>query len=218
MTPLRPGPLWEIALLGAHCDDIAIACGATLQLLCRAQPGLTVHALVCTGGGSAREAEEHEALARLCGNATLRLTVLDLPDGLLPDHFVQVKSAVAALRDGSDVDLVFAPQPGDAHQDHRLLGEIAPTIFRDHLILGYEVLKWESDLPRVTTYQPLTDTDLATKLAVLRDCYPSQSAHDWFDDEAFRGLARIRGVQCHAPYAEGFVTDKLNLDVGGATR
>ncbi|NNG38550.1 PIG-L family deacetylase [Flexivirga sp. ID2601S] len=218
MNPLHPGLLQEVAVLGAHCDDIAIGCGATLQLICRARPGLTVRALVLTGGSSVRADEEHAALSALCGPASVHLTVLDLPDGRVPEHFAEAKDAVAGLRDDSDVDLVLAPHAGDAHQDHRLLGEITPTIFRDHPVLGYEVLKWESDLPRTTLYQPLSAADIDDKLQVLRTCYPSQAGHDWFDDEAFRGLARLRGVQCRAPYAEGFVTDKLTLDLSSPSR
>lgn len=98
-----------------------------------------------------------------------------------------------------------------------MVAEIAPTVFRDHLVLGYEILKWESDLPVTTVYQPLERAALDHKVSVLHECYPSQAGHDWFDDEAFRGLARIRGAQCHAPYAEAFVVAKMSFQLGETT-
>lgn len=211
MRALHLDDVHEVVLLAAHCDDLAIGAGGTIRLLAGANPGLRVHALVATGGGTVREGEERAALAALCPGADLELTVLDLPDGLLPQHAEQLKRQVRELARRTGPDLVLAPQAGDAHQDHRLLARITPTEFRDHLTLGYEIAKWESDLPTTTLYVPLDDAQLEAKLAVLRAHYPSQTAHDWFDDEAFRGLARVRGVQCHARWAEAFCTTKLIL-------
>ena len=214
MTVLQPGPLRRIAVVGAHCDDIAIGCGGTLAAICAANPGIAVGALVLTGGGTDRAAEEETALHRLCAGADLTLQVVDLPDGRLPAHFAEVKDAFLALRALGVPDLVLGPQRGDAHQDHRLVAQIVPTIFRTQPALGYEILKWEGDLPTATIYQPLTPEQVDHKLAVLQDCYPSQVDHDWYDDEAFRGLARLRGVQCHTRYAEAFVAEKLVVQLG----
>lgn len=212
MIGLAPAaPIEHVIALGAHCDDIAIGCGGALQALCAAHPGIAVHAVILTGGGTDREAEERAALQQLCGDADLRVDVLDLPDGRVPVHFERAKDAVIGARAAAAPDLVFAPYAGDAHQDHRTVAEIAPTVFRDQLILGYEILKWESDLPRPSAYHPLTDEQLAGKLRVLHECYPSQRGHDWYDAECFSGLARVRGAQCHARYAEAFVADKFTV-------
>ncbi|WP_328394642.1 PIG-L deacetylase family protein [Nocardia sp. NBC_00416] len=216
MIDLVPARLDEIALLGAHCDDIAIGMGATLLTLTRRRPGLRVRALVLSGGATTRADEERTALGAFCVNADLESTVLDIPDGRAPAHWDQVKTALAQFRRGTDPDIVFAPQRGDAHQDHRLLAELATTEFRDHLILGYEILKWETDTPRPALLHPVSPETAAEKARLLAECYPSQSGRDWFDDEAFLGLARIRGVQCHAAYAEGFELTKAVLDFGGA--
>lgn len=201
----------RVVLVGAHCDDIAIGAGASVLALRRANPGAEASALVLTGGGTAREAEERAAMTALLGpDGDDRLTVLDLPDGRLPEHRAAVKDALQdAARGGAD--LVIGPQAGDAHQDHRLLGEMIPTAFRDALHLGYEILKWESDLPRTTLYLPAEDADVAEKVRLIEACYPSQRGHDWFDEEAFRALMRVRGVQCHHRHAEAFVVDKLVL-------
>lgn len=212
---LGPARLGEVALLGAHCDDIAIGMGATLLTLARGYPGLRVRALVLSGGGTERETEERVALGSFCPGADLDVRVLDVPDGRGPAHWDRVKAALAEFRRDTEPDIVFAPQPGDAHQDHRLLAELVPTEFRDHLVLGYEILKWETDTPRPTVLHPVPAEIAAEKARLLAECYPSQAHRDWFDDAAFLGLARIRGVQCHSAYAEGFVPAKAVLDFGG---
>ncbi|MEU1520901.1 PIG-L family deacetylase [Nocardia rhamnosiphila] len=215
MITLAPARLGEVALLGAHCDDIAIGMGATLLTLTRGNPGLRVRALVLSGGGTARASEENAALERFCADAELDLTVLDVPDGRAPAHWDRVKSALAEFRRDTDPELVFAPQRGDAHQDHRLLAELVTTEFRDHLVLGYEILKWETDTPRPVVLHPVAPEIAAEKARLLAECYPSQAHRDWFDEAAFLGLARIRGVQCHSEYAEGFELTKAVLDLGG---
>lgn len=216
MITLAPAGLTEIAVLGAHCDDIAIGMGATLLTLTRAYPGLRVRALVLSGGGTAREAEEYKALGAFCAGADLELTVLDVPDGRAPAQWDRVKSELARFRRGTEPQLVFAPQSADAHQDHRMLARLVPTEFRDHLVLGYEILKWETDTPRPVVLHPVPAQTVREKARLLAECYPSQAARDWFDADAFLGLARIRGVHCHSAYAEGFELVKAVIDFGGA--
>ncbi|UQS24411.1 PIG-L family deacetylase [Amycolatopsis thermalba] len=218
MQALTFPDLRSVALLGAHCDDLAIGAGGALLTLCADRPDLAVHALVLSGGGTARAAEEQAALTEFCAPAHVELTVLDLPDGRMPAHWDAVKEAVTALRGRVTPDLVFAPQPGDRHQDHRLLAEIAPTVFRDQLVLGYEILKWDGDLGQPTVYQPLTDEIAETKADLLAKHYPSQHGRDWYTRDAFLGLARLRGVQQHTRYAEAFYVDKLALTLGKGTR
>jgi LmbE family N-acetylglucosaminyl deacetylase len=214
---LYPGPVAEIAALGAHCDDIAIGMGATLLTLARANPGLRVNALVLSGAGTAREAEERAALQAFCPGAAVALTVLDVPDGRAPAHWGRIKDALADFRRCGDPEVVFCPHRRDAHQDHRLLAEMVPTEFRDQLTLGYEILKWETDTPTPTVYQPLDTLAAEEKVRLLHKHYPSQVGRDWFDELSFLGLSRLRGVQCRAPHAEAFVLEKAVLDFS-ATR
>jgi LmbE family N-acetylglucosaminyl deacetylase len=206
-----------MTLLGAHCDDIAIGAGGSLLELCRAHPGLRVSALVLTGGGSLREEEEKAALTAFCPGAQLDVTVLDLPDGRVPTRWERAKLALEELRSRGEPDLVFAPSPHDAHQDHRALAELVPTAFRDHLTLGYEILKWESDLVQPTVYLPLAEPVLREKIAKLHEHYGSQRDRSWFEPETFTGLSRIRGVQCRARYAEAFHVSKLVLGAAPLT-
>lgn len=209
------GAVRSVVVLGAHCDDIAIGAGGTLLTLCQANPGIRVDALVLSGGGTAREDEERAALAAFCPGADLEVTVHKLPDGRLPAHWDEAKSALEELRGRTDPDLILAPRTDDAHQDHRGLATLVPTAFRDHLVLGYEIVKWDADLGRPTTYQPLSAEIAEKKVSLLQQHYPSQRHRPWYDREAFLGLARIRGIECHARYAEAFHVTKLTLGLEG---
>ena len=208
MITLRVGAYAEIAVVGAHCDDIAIGMGGTLLSLSRSHPGLRVRGLVLSGGGTEREAEETNALAAFCPDAKLDLTVLDVPDGRAPAHWDRIKQQLSAFRRTTVADVVFGPHRGDAHQDHRLLAELLPTEFRDHLVLGYEILKWESDTPNPTLFNPLALDVAEEKARLLLKHYPSQASHDWFDEQAFLALSRLRGVQCRSRHAEAFIVEK----------
>ncbi|MEU5275795.1 PIG-L deacetylase family protein [Streptomyces asoensis] len=214
MIRLGAGRLDAVVAVGAHCDDIAIGAGGTLLTLCRARPGIRVDALVLTGGGGEREQEERAALAAFCPGADLRLTVHKLPDGRVPAHWEEAKAAVEELRAQTDPGLVLAPRTEDAHQDHRGLAKLVPTAFRDHLVLGYEIVKWDGDLGRPTAYQPLSEEIAEEKVRLLQEHYPSQRHRPWYDREAFLGLARIRGIESQTRYAEAFAVTKLTLDLG----
>ena len=211
MSVLRPEEIHEIVLLGAHCDDVAIGAGGTVRDLCERRPGLRVHALVLCGADPVRRAEEAAALRALCPEAKLELTTLDIPDGRLPAHWNRAKEAMEDLRTRCDPDLVLATASHDNHQDHRGLATLAPTVFRDHLILGYEVLKAEPDLEQPAVFWPLTEGRVSEKIAALHEYYPSQVCRPWFDEETFRALARIRGVQAGCRYAEAFHPTRLLL-------
>ncbi|MEH3156089.1 MAG: PIG-L family deacetylase [Gordonia paraffinivorans] len=216
MIDLQTGDLGAIAVLGAHCDDIAIAVGGTLLTLAKTHPDTRVHALVLGGRGTTREDEERAALAAFCGPMPLEVTVGDIPDGMAPAHWGAVKETVRTFARTCAPDVVFAPQRHDAHQDHRLLAEIVPTEFRDHLVLGYEIPKWEGDLPSPTVFHPLDTAVAQEKSRLLHEHYPSQVGRDWFDDETFLGLSRLRGVMCRAPHAEAFVVEKAHIVLGTA--
>ncbi|MFE0024063.1 PIG-L deacetylase family protein [Amycolatopsis sp. NPDC059021] len=215
MIRLGAGRLGEIVALGAHCDDIAIGAGGTLLALCAERPGLKVGALVLSGGGTEREDEERAALAAFCPGADIDVTVLKLPDGRLPSHWEEAKNALEDLRRRTDPGLILAPRTEDAHQDHRGLAKLVPTAFRDHLTLGYEIVKWDGDLGRPSVYQPLSPELAEQKVRLLQEHYASQRHRPWYDREAFLGLARIRGIECGARYAEAFDVKKLILDLEG---
>ncbi|RDH78656.1 PIG-L family deacetylase [Mycolicibacterium moriokaense] len=214
MISLFAGDITEIAVVGAHCDDIAIGMGGTLLSLATAHPGLRVRALVLAGGGTEREAEERDALCAFSPGADVTLTVLDGRDGRAPANWDLIKDQLSDFRESCDPQVVFGPQRDDAHQDHRLLAKLLPTEFRNHLIVGYEILKWEADTIRPNVFHPLDTSVAEEKARLLLKHYPSQVAHDWFDEAAFLGLSRLRGVQCRSQHAEGFVLEKANIAFG----
>jgi hypothetical protein len=214
MLALTPVNLNSVAVIGANCGDIAVGAGATLMEIACDKPDLVIHALVLTGGGTEREVEEKNAFITLCPSADVRLTVADLPDGQLHDHWSRVKQCLAEFRRDCEPDLVFGPHGSDRDDDHRVLAELIPTEFRDHVVLGYEILQPDSDLLDPSLYLPIPTETAHQKARLLTQCYPSQSRCRWFDDEAFVGLMRVRGVQCKARYAEAFAVEKAVLDSG----
>jgi hypothetical protein len=214
MLALTPFDLGAVAVIGASCGDIAVGVGATLMEIASDKPDLVVHALVLTGGGTDREVEEKNAFITLCPSADVRLTVADLPGGQLQDHRRRVKQLLSDFRRDCEPDMVFGPPSSDRDEDHRFLAELIPTEFRDHLVLGYEVLAPDSDLPNPSLYLPIPTETAHEKARLLTQCYPSQSRRLWFDEEAFVGLMRVRGVQCRARYAEAFAVENAVSDFG----
>jgi LmbE family N-acetylglucosaminyl deacetylase len=210
---LLPERLDRLVALGAHCDDIAIGAGGALLTICADNPGVRIDALVLSGGGTDREGEERAALAAFCPGADLEVTVLKLPDGRFPAHWEEAKNGLEELRRRTDPDLILAPRTLDAHQDHRGLSTLVPTVFRDHLTLEYEIVKWDGDLGRPAAYLPMPEEIAEEKVRLLQQHYASQRHRPWYDREAFLGLARIRGIECGQRYAEAFDLKKLTLEL-----
>ena len=211
MKALAPaaGPL-QVLAVGAHPDDIEIGCGATLLTLA-ARPGTTVRGVVLTGS-EARVQEATGALEAFFPGADLETH--GFPDGRLPAHWEAVKDVLHELATRVAPDVVFCPRPVDAHQDHRLLGTLVPTVWRDALVLHYEIPKWDADLQPPTHYVPVSPDLARRKVALLDAHYPSQHDRDWWDEELFLGLMRLRGVECKSRYAEAFAASKVVLDLG----
>lgn len=210
MLSLFPERGLSILALGAHPDDIELGCGGTLLRLV-SRPGTVVRSLVLTGT-PARAAEARAAATAFAGpDADVR--VLDLPDGRLPAHWDAVKEALEDVNRGLSPDLVLAPRTDDAHQDHRTLAEIVPTVFRKALVLGYEIHKQDGDRGRCGLYVPLDADVLQRKWDLLHTSYPSQHGRAWWDREVVAGLARLRGVEARTHYAEGFTCSRAVLDL-----
>ncbi len=208
MTALALAEVRSVVALGAHPDDIEIAAGGMLLLLAQAVPGLSVHYVLMTGSPT-RQDEARAASAAFLPGAEITYDLHGFPDGRLPGHWNEVKQAMHAA--ARPADLVLCPSRHDAHQDHRLIAELAPTVFRDSFILGYEIPKWDGDLGRPNLYAPLPEHVARRKVELLNEHFPSQKSHDWWDDEVFLGLSRLRGMECRTRYAEGFFCDKAVL-------
>lgn len=203
----------SLVAIGAHPDDIEIAAGGLLLTLAAASPGLRVHYVLCTGAPE-RQAEARAAAAAFLPGASLSFVLQRLPDGRLPAHWNAVKDLLHEVAGELVPDLVLCPAANDAHQDHRLLAEQVPTVFRRELVLHYEIPKWDGDLARRNVYVPLTDEVARRKVELLHAWYPSQKARDWWDEEVFLGLARLRGMECRTRYAEAFDCTKAVVRFG----
>lgn len=203
-----------VVALGAHPDDIEIAAGATLLSLARTNAELEVHYVLLTGT-PARQAETRAAAAAFLPGARISFALHDLPDGRLPARWEEAKQIVEAAAQRRAPDLVLAPSRADAHQDHRTVAELVPTAFRDSLVLQYEIPKWDGDLARRNVYLPVDEATASEKVKLLQTHFPSQAGRDWWDEEVFLGLARLRGMECRHRYAEAFTVDKAVLRLTG---
>jgi LmbE family N-acetylglucosaminyl deacetylase len=199
-------PLAVLAI-GAHPDDIEIGAGGTLLGMAESQPGLRAHYLVLTGAPDRRD-EARNAAREFLPSADLTVELHDLPEGRLSARWGRVKDLLEEVALRFTPDLIIAPQRDDAHQDHRTIAEILPTVFRDHLTLGYEIPKWDGDFGRPSMYFPMSADVVQRKIELLNKCFPSQHCRDWWDTEVFSGLARLRGMECRARYAEAFTCSK----------
>ncbi|GAA4125021.1 PIG-L family deacetylase [Knoellia locipacati] len=198
-----PGPL-TVLCIGAHPDDIEIGCGATLlELAARGDTSFT-HVLLT---GSPQRVDEARTATELFVPGA-DLVTFDLPDGRLPAHWGAAKEALESVAQGLSPDLILAPRLKDAHQDHRVVAELVSTTWRDCLTLHYEIPKWDGDLGQLTHYVTVPEETARRKVELLHKAYPSQQHRDWWDDEMFLGMMRVRGMECRSRYAEAFEVAK----------
>jgi LmbE family N-acetylglucosaminyl deacetylase len=216
MLPLhlkpRPGQPLSVLAIGAHPDDIEIGAGGLLLRL--AESELRARYVVLTGTAE-RQQEARNAAHSFLPDADLTIDLFDLPEGRLPAVWDRTKNLLEEVARSCAPDVIIAPSPDDAHQDHRTIGEIVPTVFRDQLYLGYEIPKWDGDISRRSVYVPLTADIMRRKVELLNKVFPSQRGRDWWDDDVFTGLARLRGMECRTPFAEAFSCAKSVIQLSG---
>jgi LmbE family N-acetylglucosaminyl deacetylase len=206
----RRGPL-KLLCLGAHADDIEIGCGGTLLRLIAEVPDVIVRWIVFSGAGL-REAEARNSAASFLENVSEKqVEVLGFRDGYFPFQGADIKDCFEAVKREFDPSLVLTHWQGDAHQDHRLVAELTHNTFRDHLVLGYEIPKYDPDLGNPAFFVPLTEAQIRRKIETIRRHFTSQHGRNWFSEETFLAMARLRGIGCNAPdgLAEAFYVRKI---------
>ena len=210
--PKKDGEPLIVLCLGAHADDIEIGCGGTVLYLRGALPRVKFYWVVLSTPGPRRE-EALKAAELFAGGCEKEVVLEDYRDGFLPYSGGQVKDFFEQMKGQVNPDLIFVPWRGDAHQDHRLLAELAWNTFRDHLILEYEIPKYDGDMGRPNVFVPLEASVCEYKVDHLLKAFKSQRAKPWFERETFLGLMRIRGMESNSPsgYAEAFYARKLIL-------
>lgn len=209
-----PGEELRILCLGAHSDDIEIGAGGTLMTLIERGIRLDVTWSVLSGGGGQREQEARSSAADfLAGAAQSRIEVMAFRDGFFPEFGEVIKSWFESLKERTNPDLILTHRRDDAHQDHQLVNRLTWNTFRAHSILEYEIPKWDGDMAQPNLYVPVSMNCLQRKIELLMKHFGTQRSKQWFDPETFRGLARLRGMECRAPesYAEAFFGRKLRL-------
>ncbi len=207
-TAARP---FNLLCLGAHPDDIEIGCGGTVLRLVADRPELSVRWVVFSGIESRALEARKSAASFLHGAKESRVEVLGFRDGYFPFEGAPIKDAFEALKRDFEPSLVLTHWQGDAHQDHRLVAELTQNTFRDHLVLEYEIPKYDADLGNPNFFVPLARAEVQRKIAQIREHFPSQHGRGWFTDETFLAMARIRGIGCKAPdgLAEAFYARKV---------
>jgi LmbE family N-acetylglucosaminyl deacetylase len=207
------GERLSVLCLGAHADDIEIGAGATILGWIERGIRLDVHWAVLSATG--RRADEAHASAKkfLAKAAGATIDLAAFKDGFFPYQGAEIKAWFEALKTRAAPDVILSHSRNDAHQDHREVSQLTWNTFRDHLILEYEIPKWDGDLGRPNVYIPATTTAMARKVELLLERFGSQRSKDWFDAQTFTGLARLRGNECRAPdgLAEAFHVRKLTL-------
>lgn len=200
-----------VLCLGAHADDIEIGCGGAMLKLLAENPSLHVHWVVL--GAGVQRAQEAIASARrfLRNSGKENVTIKGFRDSYFPYIGAQIKEYFEQLRDRISPDLIFTHRRADLHQDHRLVSELTWCAFRDHLILEYEVPKYDGDMGRPNLYVPLDESTCREKIETIVECFPTQNGKSWFSDDTYWAVLRLRGVECHSPskLAEGFYAHKM---------
>src|SRR5262245_7354605 len=203
----------RLLCLGAHCDDIEIGCGGTILKLAAVGQRLEVHWVVF----SSDERRKQEALksveAFLCDVTTKKVIVLGLRDGFFPYIGADLKERFEQLKAEFSPDLILTHYRNDLHQDHRLVSELTWNTFRNHLILEYEVPKYDGDFGSPNVFVSLDESICRQKIDTILDAFQSQTGKHWFSRDLFSAILRLRGMEANAcsGYAEGFYCRKAVL-------
>lgn len=203
----------KLLFLGAHCDDIEIGCGGTILKMARQSEISEVKWVVFASN------EERKKEAIICANFFLskvpnkEILILDYKDAFLNQSIFEIKDFFESLKKNFDPDVIFSHYRDDRHQDHRLISELTWNTFRNHLVLEYEIPKYDGDLGHPNCFFKLSDSEAKEKVHYIIDSYKSQSLKHWFDSETFLAIMRIRGLECanSAKYSEAFYVRKFVL-------
>jgi LmbE family N-acetylglucosaminyl deacetylase len=208
-----PGDRLSVLCLGAHSDDIEIGAGGTLLSWLDRGVRLDVHWCVLSGIDERGREARASATDFLAAVENRAIEVMNFRDGFFPEQGEQIKVWFEALKGRVNPDIILTHRQDDAHQDHRQVSRLVWNTFRDHLVLEYEIPKWDGDMARPNLYMPVPASVIQRKVELLMSHFGSQRSKQWFDPETFLGLARLRGMECRAPerYAEAFVARKMSL-------
>jgi LmbE family N-acetylglucosaminyl deacetylase len=207
------GAARNVLVLSAHPDDVEIGAGGTILRLVERLDPLSVLWVVFSGTGVRAEEATASAAAFLGEGRDCHVMVNSFRDGFFPWSGDAIKDVFEGLKGEFSPDLILTHRRNDAHQDHRLVADLTWNTFRNHLILEYEIPKYEGDLGSPNLFVPLDEATAARKVDLLLKGFPSQHHRGWFDAETFWSVLRLRGLESNSPtrYAEGFCARKMVL-------
>jgi LmbE family N-acetylglucosaminyl deacetylase len=215
LLPPTDGPT-RILCLGAHSDDIEIGCGATLFSWLARSNDVHVRWVVFSAAGSRADEARASADVVLARAARKEVMIHDYRDSYFPSEGAAIKQRFDEVKAGFDPQLIFTHRGNDRHQDHRVVSELTWNTFRNHVILEYEIPKYDGDLGNPNVFHAVDDAARQAKIDVLMKVFSTQRDKRWFSPSTFEGLMRLRGIECASPtgYAEGFHARKIMLDLG----
>ncbi len=208
---VQAGEGLKILCLGAHSDDIEIGCGGTILRLLKEYREVSVHWVVFGAEGT-RAMEARESAESFLREAKHKTVVIkNYRDGFFPYIGAEIKDSFELLKTEVNPDIIFTHYRHDLHQDHRLICELTWNTFRNHLILEYEIMKYDGDLGNPNYFVHLNEETCAKKMEYIRTCFTTQVNRSWFGDDAFWALLRIRGIESCSPdkYSEAFYCRKI---------
>lgn len=210
---LAPSSFRTVLCLGAHADDIEIGCGGTILRWAEQNPHAKFHWVVFAAHGDRRAEAERSAHDFLAASTGPHVELHTFRDSFFPSDFAEIKETFEALKATVSPDVILTHHGADKHQDHRVVSELTWNTFRSHLILEYEIPKYDGDLGHPNAFVALDEATCDKKIDLLYEHFPTQAGRTWFDRDTFRGLMRLRGVECAAPdrFAEAFHARKLRL-------
>ncbi len=205
--------LRQVLCLGAHSDDIEIGCGGTILKLIETYPEISIYWVVF----GATDKRQEEALAS--AHAFLKdvehktIVVKGFRDRFFPYIGADIKTFFDQLSKDVQPDLVLTHYRHDLHQDHRLISELTWNAFRNHLIWEYEIPKYDGDIGNPNFFVHLSPAIYQKKISHLMQYFATQANKQWFTEDTFAAIARLRGIESNAPqqYAEAFYCRKAVL-------
>lgn len=201
----------KILCLGAHSDDIEIGCGGTLLKLIEDKPNSQFHWIVFSGNENRKEEAQQSALVLLKDTKSKQIDIHSFRESYFPFIGAEIKDCFEKIKKEFNPDIIFTHCDNDAHQDHLLISKLTWNTFRNHLIMEYEIPKYDGDLGTPNLYVHLDEHLVQRKANHICDFFKSQKEKVWFSKENFRSLLRIRGIESNSPtgYAEAFYCRKM---------
>jgi len=212
LAPRAKGPL-QVLCLGAHSDDIEIGCGGTILNLLAGGTEVECHWVVLSSDAQREKEARASAAEFLKGARRSEVAVQRFRNGYFPFVGDAIKDYFEELKEKLSPDLVFTHYRDDRHQDHRVVSDLTWNTFRNHVVLEYEIPKYDGDLGSPNLFVPLGEAECREKIRILRASFTSQRDKHWFDEDTFRALMRLRGMESCAPsfHAEAFYARKVVL-------